>query len=838
MSTDDCDAPVRDHAERHATTERDAPVSAAAQPAETRDVLAASAATDLEWAQLLGRLADACLSEAGRARLQGLTPLSSLHAARERAALCQQALAALAEGEPVLARSVPPIDGVIQRLRKGGAAASLELRDVTSVLAAAKQLRPYARSQRSTKPRLAAALWSEPSLDHLLDELRRCIDDDGRVRDGASAELRQARRRAGALRRTLLDEMEALARRYADVLRDGQHVERDGRYALPVRSDAHRRVDGIVLGSSSSGATLYVEPRQVTDLGNRLTMAESGIERETARVLAELSARAATCGDALDEASEACTEADVLAALSGFAQRTRSVAVIPSEDGRLELRQLRHPLLALREMEVVANDVVVESSTALVISGPNAGGKTVTLKSLGLVVAMARAGIPVPVAEGTHIGWYDQVLTDFGDSQSIERSLSTFSAEVDNLRRIVETAGERSLVLLDEVAASTDPEEGSALAAAILEQLIDTGAAVVVTTHYERLKELAAESHRFVNASVGFDFDAMVPTFRLSLGQPGASSALLVAARHGLPAPIVERARQLLPADTIDRQQLLEELEKERQSLAEARSTAAREADRVRTLRQQLEGERQRARQQERRRLAAEAESLTVAVREARAELRRIREELRKRPSKATLRRAERAVTAAAANVAVGSPLDRAVRQDPAEAQQPAPRAEELQPGVRVFVPRLGAVGEIELPPQRHRVRVRVGGLSAEVAIAELRRVDAHGRQAATRPSTHPAPRQARNASTAPPDAPIRTSGNTCDLRGMRVDEALAAVDEFLDRCLRYDEPAGFVLHGHGTGALKRAVRDHLAESPLVRDARPAEMGEGGDAFTIFWLAS
>src|SRR5690606_34940411 len=245
------------------------------------------------------------------------------------------------------------------------------------------------------------------------------------------------------------------------------------------------------------------------------------------------------------------------------------------------------------------------SGQALVISGPNAGGKTVALKCLGLAVWMARAGLPLPVAEGSRVGWFD-VVTDIGDEQSIERSLSTFSAEVKNLTRILTHAGDRTLVLLDEVAGGTDPDEGSALAAAVLEALVVRGAAVAVTTHYERLKELAADDPRFVNASVGFDFEAMKPTFTLTLGVPGASSALAVATRFGMPLAVVGRARERLSEVAVTREELLGQLERERKLAAEARRAAERDAAEARRLLEEAEAERATVREKERSKIAAE----------------------------------------------------------------------------------------------------------------------------------------------------------------------------------------------------------------------------------------
>jgi DNA mismatch repair protein MutS2 len=440
--------------------------------------------------------------------------------------------------------------------------------------------------------------------------------------------------------------------------------------------------------------------------------------------------------------------------------------------------------------------------------------------------------------EGSRIGWYDRVLTNFGDEQSLERSLSTFSAEIANLARIIEAADERSLVLLDEIAASTDPEEGSALAAAALEALVERGAAVAATTHYERLKELAGGGQPFVNASVGFDFDRMQPTFKLTTGVPGASSALAVAARHGLPAAVVDRATQLLSRSAVDRQRLLEQLEHERLTLHSARAQAERDAAQVHRLRDELEAERRIARQKERKRLAGEAAELTRAVREARDQLREVRQRLRAPLSRQSLRHAERDVDAAARQVAIGSPLQQAT-EVPETASDAEPLcADELHPGRRVYLPKLGATGELVEAPVRGQVRVRVGGLTSRVPVTELRRGAAQQRHSPAprpKPTRHAAPGDHSDGMTVEQRA-IRTSDNTCDLRGQRVDEALSQLDEFLDRCLQTDETVGFVLHGHGTGALKQAVREHLALSQLVARSRPAEQLEGGDAFTVFWL--
>jgi len=788
------------------------------------------AAADLEWPQLLAAIAGRCAGEVAAERILQMTPATTLRDARERMQLTAEALAALSLGEPVPAQAVPALGETFERVERGGVASAEELADVARLLAVARALREHIRPLREELPVLAAALSSSADLDVLLAALVRAIEPEGRVSDGASAALRDARRRVQRARSSLMDKLKQLAARHSDVLRDSSHVERDGRYGLPMRADAHRRVDGIVLGASATGATLYVQPPEVTEISNRLTLAEGDVEREIARVLAALSAEVRAMQVPLAAAYEACIKADVLAAMSRWAQQTRALAVMPDDSSSVDLRGARHPLLVVQGVEVVASDLAVESGSALIISGPNAGGKTVALKCLGLAVWMARSGIPLPVDEQSRVGWLSEVLTGIGDEQSLERSLSTFSAEVANLSAILGRADGRTLVLLDEVAGGTDPEQGAALATAVLESLVERGAAVVVTTHYERLKELAAESARFANASVGFVFDLMAPTFSLTMGMPGASSALAVAGRYGMPEEVLQRAHELLPDATTRREELLAELERERLALAKARNLAEQAADSAEELRREAEAERRTARSKERKRIAREAADLAEKVRQARAKLRALEAEAQDDKSASAARRAQRQVDDAAKLVAAGGPLARATRDLDEDAVRASVAASNLTPGTVVYVNRLGATAEVVEPPERGQVRVQAGAFSLRVPLSELRAT----KQPAAARQKHPPPA----VQSAPPklEAPLRTSATTCDLRGLRVDEALAEVDKFVDECLSAAEPVGFVLHGHGTGALRRAVREHLAMSGRIAESRPAEIAEGGEAFTVFWL--
>lgn len=791
-------------------------------------------AHDLEWRELLDLLAGHCLSKAAAERMRVLLPAAALSDARARMALTAEAIAAHDDDAPVPARALPDVGQALQRIAKGSVASGEELRDVGLLLAATHALRAYAKAERERHPRLARALESDPALDELGKSLSAAIEADGSVADGASPALRDARRRVGEVRRELSSRLSQLMRRFADVLRDEYWTEHDGRFVLPVRSDAHLKVNGIVLGSSASGATLYVEPEEVTALGNRLKVAEAEAEREVARVLAELSLLVQTHSPALAQALEACVTADGLAALCRFAKETRAIALEIDELPRARLIGMRHPLLVTQGIEVVPSDLALSSAQAMVISGPNAGGKTVALKCLGLAAWMARCGIPVTAEPGSELGFFEPVLTDVGDEQSLLRSLSTFSAHVKNLSAILERASGSALVLLDEVAAGTDPEEGSALAAAVLEALIARGAAVAVTTHYERLKELGAKGGPLVNASVGFDMARMAPTFRLTIGVPGASSALAVAARYGIPEAVVERAQALLPRRALDREELVQRLEAERAALEAARAAAEEELRRQRQLTAEIEAERKKARDEERARLSAESRELLGEVRRARAELTEAKRRVaRGEVGKAELKAAEKSVNQAASHIAIGSPLENAQRSldAPPAGRKPAGHAE-LVPGTRVFLKKLGQTGEVLQAPERGQLKVAVGSMRLAVRVEDTE-LAAPKKEP---PRSAPKPKERGQVALLDGFVPVRTSHNTLDLRGQRVDEALDAVDAFVDRMLRVSEPVAYVLHGHGTGALKLAVRAHLSAASHVRRAVPAEPDDGGDAFTVIWL--
>ncbi len=527
---------------------------------------------DLEWDRGLSALADRCAGPLGRDLARGLAFAESRDEARAWLAQSAEATKLLLEGRALPAAEVDDVREAIERARIGGVLAPGELRALGRMLGAARALRRFLASRRGELPALFGACSTDPTLDDVAEEIDGCFEIDGTLADRASPRLRELRGEWHAARQRMLSRMEDLMNRYESVVQDRFVTEREGRWVLPVRSDAHERFPGIVHATSSSGATLFVEPRAVVPMGNRLKVLEADVKREEEAVYARLTA---LLGDVLPSVEAACGAlalADVRLATSKLARDLNLIFPEVVDEPRLDLRRARHPLLALEMADrVVPSDVSLEAGRAIVVSGPNAGGKTVALKTMGLTALMVRAGMPVPCAEGSTVGLLDVVLTDVGDDQSLQKNLSTFSAHVKNLAEVLQETGRGALVLLDELAGGTDPREGEALAAGVLDSLCARGGAVAATTHYEGLKALALADERFVNASVGVDLATMTPTFELAMGVPGSSSALAVARRYGLPSTVIERAERFLTREDQSFEAVVRKLHLERAALELAR---------------------------------------------------------------------------------------------------------------------------------------------------------------------------------------------------------------------------------------------------------------------------
>ncbi len=766
--------------------------------------------------------------------------------ARRLAAESSEAHDLLAAGEPLPVPVLGDVDAAIGRVGAAGVLAPAEIREIGRVLASARALRKFFGARRSRVPALFAACATDPTLDDLASELESAFDADGSLSDRASPRLRDLRSQYQAARTRMLSRLEDLMARYEGILQDRYVTEREGRYVIPVRSDAHERFPGIVHATSQSGSTLFVEPRAVIPMGNRLKVLEAEVHREEIAIYTRLSGAIGERLPSVAFAASAIARADVRAATARLADDLKLVFPELTDDARLDLRAARHPLLVLEALDagsnedsVVPSDLVVAARHAIVVSGPNAGGKTVALKTMGLATLMVRAGLPIPAAEGSIAGIFEVVLTDVGDDQSLTKSLSTFSAHVRNLARILEDTHEGALVLLDELAGGTDPREGEALAAGMLDSLTARGGAVVVTTHYEGLKALALADERFENASMGFDLAAMRPTFRLARGVPGSSSAFAVARSFGLPSTVVERAEKFLSREDLQFEGIVAKLNDERAALELARAAADRREAEAREKERALDGELRMARDREHRQLSKEAESLLGAIRRAREDLREVHARLKsKKLPPSALKEAERSIDRTAARVSMGGDLEPLLSGAPPEPAAPlAAAAESLQRGSRVYVPRLRTEADVlEVFPDG-TVRCQAGALKVTLAPNELRPVV---REPAPAPARKGGKGEATFGRAGDPtglEVPIQTKENTVDLRGMRTDDALSLAVSFLDRSLNDNRRLCFLIHGHGTGALKEAIRRELKASPYVRFYRPGRPGEGGDGVTIAWLS-
>ncbi|MEZ4404110.1 MAG: Smr/MutS family protein [Kofleriaceae bacterium] len=793
---------------------------------------------DLGWPVLVEHWATRCATTRGAAEVRVARLFDTLADANARIAAVAEArhLATIDAALPV--GGIAEIGPAVARVRKAAALDAAELVAIGHTGQALARLRAHLRKHAAAAPALAACAAAIPDLGHVFHPILEAFDPDGRLVDHASSTLGALRKTVVALTVQLDRRMEELVNdpRFAPLLQDDFYTQREERYVLPIRTDGKGFVKGIVHGTSHSGQTIFIEPEEIVDLNNKKKLAECEVADEERRIFARLSGWVAEEADGFDAAMAAAGELDVVAAAARLADDLVAAAPVLEPTPRVALLHARHPLMLLAGRRCVANDVTVTAGGCLLISGPNAGGKTVALKTTGLCALMARAGLHLPAESGSVIGWFTDVRSDIGDAQSLEANLSTFTGHVARLRQLLAEGGPGTLVLIDEIAVGTDPDQGAALAQAVIEGLAARGVTSLVTTHYERLKAVAAQDPRYANASVGFDYERLEPTFKLHLGVPGSSGALIVARRVGLPDAVVDRATVILGDAGVSVERLLASVADQRRRMEEERAALLAELE-------ELEAERAAARiDREQAKVKGHREHTRVhgealgALRQARAEAERVRAELRRKEAaaRAELQQARRTLVKVGAEVA---------RNEPTTALPPGrqARGDELVVGTPVIVPSLRGRGEVAAAPERGKVLVRLGAMHATVEVRNVL-IDSHreagARQAAAaeRGPKPPAPEVKLVDGAADGKAGARTPTTTLDVRGQRVDEALASLDQFLDEGLLVGHESIFVLHGHGTGALRAAVRQHLHKHPAARSSRAGEGSEGGDGVTVVFL--
>jgi DNA mismatch repair protein MutS2 len=789
----------------------------------------------------------------GRDRALDQVPLAVASSIRHAISLTGEARAAVARTGPPPLDGLPDVRPVLGRARTAGSV--LEGADLVlliPLLDVVPRMEAHGRSVREVAPELADLSDALPRCADLRARLRRSLDDEGALTDEASPALGRLRRDLRARRRRLVQELERMLQGAdADrIFADRFVTVRHGRYVLPVRADARTRVRGIVHDRSQSGQTLFVEPEPVVDANNELVELARAEAEEAERVLAELTEAVRERVEELDMLVEGLGELDWVYARAQAANRMDATAPVIDDGGVVDVRAARHPLLLAQtwtdpSRSVVPVDVELGSDRPiLLITGPNAGGKTVALKTLGLLVLMAQIGCHIPAAEGSRLPAFDAVWAIVGDEQSVTENLSTFSAFLRHVREVLAAADGGSLVLLDELGAGTDPDEGAALAQAILEALDHAGALVMASTHLEPLKAFASAFPRARNASVEFDTGELAPTFRLRYDLPGQSYALAIAARLGLPAELIARAQAHRSADAARMSELIARLDEHaRREADHALAMEARETEiaaRLATARQAEATATARARDLEQRAKREASQLLSDVRRAVNIEWETLRRTDRSRTALEESRRRLRDVAAR-----VDEPIE-----PPDEAALAS-----LAPGMRVRADHLGLRGEIASIAGA-TATVTAGALTVRVPVSALRPDVQAGAAGVARPGTEAPVGRASGGAGAPrgggaragapgieaargrrvvTPAPREVAGEIM-LHGKTTDEARDVVEQYLDDAFVAGLPSVRVVHGKGTGALRKAVRELLAAHPLVQSFRDGEPAEGGAGATVAQL--
>lgn len=782
----------------------------------------------LDFPQILSRLAEYTSFSASRDLALALKPSPIVAEVRQRLQETREACHILGAHPGISFGGVRDVRPLAHNAQRGGTLQPTELLEIYDTLRAARRVRQALIRLRESAPLLADMAARIELCEALVDEIGRCINDQGEVVDHASDKLARIRREMRTTHERLLERLNRIitSPKYSGYLQELLITQRNGRYVIPLKAEFRGRIPGIVHDTSSSGATLFIEPLFMVEMGNQWRELQMEEEREVQRILAELSAMVAELGDELIWTVEALAELDLAFAKARYADALdatepqivpfRKAAMEAHPGSTLDLRQARHPLLD--PARVVPIDVYLSDEYfILVITGPNTGGKTVALKTVGLLAAMAQSGLFLPAAEGSALSVFSGLYADIGDEQSIEQSLSTFSAHLTNIIRILHQADEQSLVLLDELGAGTDPVEGSALARALLMHLLARRITTLVATHYSELKAFAQTTPGVENASVEFDLETLAPTYKMRIGLPGRSNAFAIAERLGLPGPIVEAARLLVSPDERKTESLLAEIQQAHQEAIVARDRALQAERRAAELERRLAA-----------RLAAIEEERATILSEARAEAQRHLEQLRREIERLRAELAEPRrrpsvssewLAQARAQVAEQEKAIRTSLSAPSLAS-PRPSAE-IAVGDTVWVRTLGALGRVTSLDDAS-AEVQVGAFGVRVPRRDLE-WRASAEPAAVQRSVH--------LTGARPSASLELN-----LRGQRIEEALPILEKYLDDAFLSGLPFVRIIHGKGTGALRQAVREQLRNHPLVKSYREGNEEEGGTGVTIAYL--
>ena len=773
----------------------------------------------LELPQVLALLADCAATLEGKERCLALRPLTDLDdVARAQEETSAAVKMLILRGSPGFS-GVKPVSASLQRADMGGSLSTRELLDIASVLRCARGARDYGDSEEKT---VISHLFRSLTPNRFLeDSITNSILSEEEIADSASSELASIRRHMRSTEARVRDILQRLiSSNQSKYLQESIITIRSDRYVVPVKAEHKNAIPGLVHDVSSSGSTFFIEPMGVVKANNELRELAAREKKEIERILAELSAQCAAHKEDIGEDYTLLILLDTI-----FARGQLSLKMEASQPGLseryLRLRGARHPLLDKKK--AVANDLELgDRFDTLVITGPNTGGKTVTLKTLGLITLMAQCGLHIPAKSDSTVRVFRRVLSDIGDEQSIAQSLSTFSSHMTNIVGILKEADGQTLILFDELGAGTDPVEGAALAAAVIESARELGALVAATTHYAELKVYAMTTTGVENASCEFNVDTLAPTYRLVMGIPGKSNAFAISRRLGLPEEIIDRAAARLDAENVRFEDVLTKLDQQRQEMEKDRAEARRlklemeqSAGKAREYRKRLEEERSKVVEK----AQAEARAIIQEARDASDLALSELKELKKRQdldwqqvndgraeARRLLNEAERSIGGAAQEPEAPPPTRPAQAGDTVELVSMGTRASVLS------VNKDGTLqlqaGILKITAKQDEVRVVEGETQSQKEARRIVQRAQHTLRAAAAPSE-------------------------IDLRGMMTDEAIAVLDRFLDTAMMGKLESVTIIHGKGTGAVRKAVREHLKRSRYIKSFRPGRYGEGEDGVTV-----
>lgn len=771
---------------------------------------------DLEYDKLKELVKSFACSALGRELIENLRPSADEQAIQRELDRVEELRAALLETD----LSVGPFEDIrpiLQQARQTTALGGPEFLAISKVLAQARRLRERLLTLKGCAHicELAERIQVFRELE---ENIARVFDDKGEMRPTASPRLRELITRKRIVEERVQRQLHSLIQsgQLSGILQDSVVTRRSGRLVIPIKSSARHELDAVVHDSSDSGQTLYVEPTSVVDDNNAIRELDGEIRDEQLTILRGLTAKLQAESRKIEETLKALAYFDLIYAKAQFALHLRCSRPQVVSEGELHLIEARHPLLD--QTTVVPIDIRLSAPfQGIVITGPNTGGKTVSLKTVGLLTLMAQSGIPIPAAPDSKIVLFQKIFSDIGDEQSLQQNLSTFSAHMKNLIGILREMGPNTLVLIDELGAGTDPTEGAALGIAILQTLLDSGAKLIVTTHFSAIKHFAYQHPKLKTCSVEFNVETLAPTYKLVEGV-GASNAFVVAERLGLPPGVVALARTHLTEGQVRVEDVIQKLQQERSALAQERIEISRRAREIEEIKAEYVTKLREIRQRKEASLTEELRSIEMLLKRARMSLEEAIHLAKQRADEMVLREKLKEVQE------LGDQLEQAGQQLRTEPSEVPIRFEELREGMAVQFRGSKRVGTVRQVVHKDRIEVEVGGLRLWAKLSDL---------------VQPAVSQLSESERRKISVYIDTASAPqleLNVRGMTVSEAIRELDLYLDRLVLAGLTRGYIVHGKGTGVLRREIRKHLATLPIVKGFDSAPPNQGGDGVTIVEL--